>query len=129
MRRAAPTGRDRKLQARGFGRRGEWAALALLLVKRYRILARNFSAPGGEIDLVASRGETIVFVEVKARPEVEAARTAISMEKRQRIGRAARAWISHNRWSTGYNFRGDAVFVSRSRWPEHLEDAFELDLM
>ncbi len=125
----ASPGRDKKLRARGFGRRGEWAALAVLTLKRYRILARNYSAPGGEIDLVVTKGETIAFVEVKARPEVEAARTAISAEKRRRIARAARAWISQNRWSRGYVLRGDAVFVSPRRWPEHLENAFELDLM
>jgi len=78
MKSAPDQGRDKKQRARGFGRLGEWAALALLLCKRYRVLARNFSAPGGEIDIVARKGDTIAFVEVKARPHVEAARTAIS---------------------------------------------------
>ncbi len=120
--------RDRKLRARGFGRRAEWAALALLLFKRYRVLARNFSASGGEIDIVARKGDTIAFVEVKARPDVEAARTAISSKKRQRMARAARAWLGKNRWANGYCLRADAVFVAPRRWPEHLENAFELDL-
>jgi putative endonuclease len=123
-----PTGLEKKLRARGFGRRGEWAALAMLLCKRYRVLARNYSSAGGEIDLVVMRGETIAFVEVKARPDVEIARTAISFEKRRRIVRATRAWIGQNKWSAGYNLRGDAVFISPRRWPEHLENAFELDL-
>lgn len=119
--------RERRQRARSFGRAGEWAALAWLLLRRYRILQRNFLAPGGEIDLVICRGDTVAFVEVKARPQVEMARTAITEQKRRRIERAARAWLSRNRWANGYNLRGDAVFVSRGRWPEHLEGAFELD--
>ncbi len=121
--------RDRKLRARGFGRRGEWKALALLTLTGHRVLARNFIASGGEIDLVAAKGSTIVFVEVKARPAVETARTAISERKRRRIARAARAWLSQNRWANGYVLRADAVFVSPWRWPEHLENAFDLDLI
>ena len=128
MTRAPRNAREKKLRARGFGRRGEWAALAWLALKRYRVLARNFSAPGGEIDIVAQKGDTIAFVEVKARPSVEAARTAISAEKRRRVSRAARSWLSRNRWAAGYCLRADAMFISPRRWPEHLESAFELDL-
>ncbi len=118
--------RGNRQRASSFGRRGEWAALALLVLKGYRILARNFLAPGGEIDLVVCKGRTIAFVEVKARPAVETARTAITDQKRRRISHAARAWLGRNRWATGYNFRADAVFVAPRRWPEHLENAFEL---
>ena len=123
-----PTRREKRQRARAFGLRGEWAAMALLTIKGYRILARNFSAAGGELDLVVARGRAIAFVEVKARPEVEAARVAITEEKRRRIARAARAWLGRNRWTEGYALRADAVFVSPRRWPEHLENAVELDL-
>ncbi len=121
--------REKRQRARGFGRRGEWAALILLVLKGYRILARNYSAPGGEIDLIICRGQAIAFVEVKARPEIEAARTAISEQKRRRVARAARAWLSQNRWANGYNLRVDAVFVSPRRLPEHLSAAFDLELI
>lgn len=59
--------RDRR-HAAGFGRRAEWLAALLLSLKGYRILARNYVVRGGEIDLVARRGSTVIFVEVKARP-------------------------------------------------------------
>jgi putative endonuclease len=120
--------REERRRALGFGRRGEWAALALLALKGHRILARNFVAPGGEIDLVVCRGKTVAFVEVKARPGVEEARVAIGEQKRRRVARAARAWLSQNRWANGYALRADAVFVAPRRWPEHLIDAYELDL-
>jgi putative endonuclease len=115
-------------RARAFGRHAEAAALALLYCKGYRILARRYLAPGGEIDLVAARGDTIAFVEVKARPAMEAARTAITEEKRRRISRAAAHWISRNRGVTGRNFRGDAIFLERWGWPQHVAGAFELDI-
>ncbi len=127
MSNAPSPGRDRRA-ARGFGTRAEWAALALLTLKGYRVLARNFNAPGGEIDLIAQRGETIAFIEVKARPDLGQAAIAITEQKRRRIGRAAAVWLRQNRWAVAYTLRGDAVFAAPRRWPRHLLDAFALDL-
>ena len=127
MSRSATPQRDRH-GARSFGIRAEWVALGLLLVCGYRVLARNFRAPGGEIDLIAQRGRTIAFVEVKARPVMDQALTAITEQKRRRIARAARAWLARNRWASAYTLRGDAVFVAPRRLPRHLPAAFELDL-
>jgi putative endonuclease len=57
------------------------------------ILARNWRAAGGELDLAALEGDTLVFVEVKARTHAfPADRPAISGAQRRRIGRAARAF-------------------------------------
>ena len=49
------------------GRRGEEAAVRLLLAKGYTILARNWRVRSGELDIVARDGRTLVFVEVKTR--------------------------------------------------------------
>lgn len=120
--------RDRK-KARRFGLRAETIALFWLVLRGYRVVGRNFLAPGGEIDLIAVRGSTICFVEVKARGTLDEARTAITPQKRLRIIRAVRVWITRNRWSTGYTLRGDAIFIAPRRWPRHLAGAFELELM
>jgi putative endonuclease len=120
--------RDRK-GARRFGLRAETIALFWLVLRGYRVLGRNFSAPGGEIDLIAIRGRTICFIEVKARATLDEARTAITPQKRHRIIRAVRVWISRNRWSSGYTLRADAIFIAPRRWPRHLVGAFELELM
>ena len=120
--------RSRRRAARGFGLRAEAAALALLLCKGYRILARRYLAAGGEIDLIAARGGTIAFVEVKGRPALDLARIAITEEKRRRISRAAAHWIGRHRGVTGINFRGDAIFVAPWGWPRHVVGAFELDI-
>jgi len=49
------------------GRAGEDAALSLYLRAGYRLVARNWRSPLGELDLVLMRGQTLVFCEVKAR--------------------------------------------------------------
>jgi len=128
MNNAPPPGRDRQA-ARTFGIRAEWAALALLTLTGHRVLARNFVAPGGEIDLIAQRGQTIAFIEVKARPDMDQALIAITEQKRRRIARAAQIWLRQNRWAATYALRGDAVFIAPRRLPRHLPAAFELDLM
>ena len=117
-----------RLAANAFGRRAERVATLLLFAKGYRVLARNFTVRGGEIDLVARRGATIAFVEVKARPSLEEALGAVSEAKRRRIGRAAAVWLARNPWAAALTLRGDGVFLAPGRWPRHVADAFALEL-
>jgi len=111
-----------------FGLRAESIAALLLRLKGYQLLDRRFAAAGGEIDLVARRGETIAFVEVKARDDLNAAAEAITTAKRHRIGRAARVWLARNPWAAALNLRGDAVFVAPGRLPRHLASAYRLEI-
>ena len=122
---ARPTKARRR--AHRFGLRAESIAALLLRVKGYQVLDRRFSAAGGEIDLVARRGATIAFVEVKARDGLDAAAEAITEAKRRRIGRAARVWLARNPWAAALNLRGDAVFVAPGRLPRHLAAAYRLE--
>ncbi|TVR09230.1 MAG: YraN family protein [Salinarimonadaceae bacterium] len=123
---AVPTRATRRLALRR-GFLAEWAALLFLMLKGYRPLARRFAAAGGEIDLVMRRGRTVVFVEVKARRALDAAREAIGESKRRRFRRAARAWMARNPWCADWTLRADAVFVAPGRAPAHLVDAFPLE--
>ena len=108
------------------GRRGETWAAALMLMKGYRILARRFHAGGGEIDLVVKRGDTIVFVEVKARHLLDDAVIAISSQKELRLSRAVRYWLARNPWAANMTLRCDAVFVARRKLPRHVPDVATL---
>jgi putative endonuclease len=119
--------RDRQA-ARDFGLRAETVAALWLRLKFYQIIARNFRVPGGEIDIVARRGDVVAFVEVKARPRMEVAQEAIHAVKIARISRAARFWLARNRWAADLVLRGDAVFVAPGKPPLHVADAFTLDL-
>ncbi|MCC2097617.1 MAG: YraN family protein [Hyphomicrobiales bacterium] len=110
------------------GLRAEWIAEAVLRLKFYRILARRYSAPGGEIDLIAARKDVIVFVEVKYRRDLDTARTAITWRKRQRISRAVRHWLARHPQAASRILRGDAVFLAPRTWPVHEQNVFELGL-
>jgi putative endonuclease len=115
-------------RAHRFGLRAELVAELMLRLKGYQVLSRRFAAAGGEIDLVARRGATVAFVEVKARDNLEAALNAIDPGKRRRISRAARVWLARNPWAAGLNLRCDAVFIAPGRLPRHFAAAYRLDL-
>lgn len=108
------------------GLRAEWVAALWLSCKFYKILARRYRVRGGEVDLIAKRGRTIAFVEVKARGALEDAMTAITEEKRRRFSRAAARWLSANPWAADHVLRADAVFLAPGRLPRHQEAAMEL---
>jgi putative endonuclease len=120
--------RAARRRAHIFGLRAEWIAVAWLVVRGYRILARRYSAAGGEIDIIARRGTTVAFVEVKARPVLDEAAIAIDETKRRRLSRAARAWLTRNPWAMSATLRGDAVFIAPGRLPRHLPAAYLLDI-
>ena len=110
------------------GHRAEWIALLFLVMKGYRPLARRYAASGGEIDLIMVRGDTIAFIEVKARGLMVDALSAITARKRQRFSRAVRTWLTRNAWAEGKTWRADAVFIAPKQWPQHIVSAFELEM-
>jgi putative endonuclease len=110
------------------GHRAEGIALLFLLLKGYRPLARRYAAAGGEIDLIVMRGDTIAFVEVKARGLMDDALGAITATKRRRFSRAVRAWLARHPWAATKTWRADAVFVAPRRFPQHVAAAFELEM-
>lgn len=107
------------------GLRAETLAALLLRLKGYRVLARRYPAPVGEIDIVARRGRTLAFVEVKARPSLELALEAIRPFQRARIQRGAEAFLSRHPHLAGLDLRFDAVLVVPGRRPLHMTNAFE----
>ncbi|WP_201861767.1 YraN family protein [Microvirga soli] len=110
------------------GHRAEWIALLFLISKGYRPLARRYAASGGEIDLIVMRGDTIAFVEVKARGLMDDALLSITARKRQRFSRAVRAWLARNEWAANRTWRADAVFIAPKTWPKHIVSVFELEM-
>ena len=117
---------DARRAAYVYGLRAETAATLWLQARLYKILARNFRAHGGEIDIVARRGRTIVFVEVKARGDLDNAAIAITPQKQRRFSQAVGRWLAGNPWAMAFTLRADAIFLAPGRLPRHLENAFEL---
>lgn len=121
----AGDGKAARQAARRRGARAETVAALWLRLKGYRIVARGFTIRGGEIDIVARRGRTLAFVEVKYRPESSAAAEAITVRKRRRLGLAARAWLAANPRQAGLHVRFDAVLISPGHMPRHIEGAWD----
>ena len=121
MRRRTPV--DRRAAERR-GRAAEMAAADLMRAGGYTLLAHRFRGPAGEIDLIARRGRTIVFVEVRARPTLEAGAWSVTVEKRRRLVRAAEGWLSRNPQFADFDLRFDVILLAPGEDPCHLQDAF-----
>ncbi|MFN3891226.1 MAG: YraN family protein [Beijerinckiaceae bacterium] len=117
---------DKRREAYMLGLRAETLAALRLRLTGWRIIERRFLAGGGEIDLVAIRGDCIAFVEVKARASVQAAAESITPQKMQRMRRAANAWLARNPWAARKTLRADAVFLAPRAWPRHEVNIFDL---
>jgi putative endonuclease len=101
------------------GRRAESLAAWWLRLKGWTILARRVRTPVGEVDLVARRGRTVAFVEVKARSSAEQAALALDDYRLRRVAAAAEA-LAHRYARAGDDVRIDALFIVPRRLPRHL---------
>jgi putative endonuclease len=108
------------------GSRGEDQATAYLREQGYAIIRRNFRIGKAEIDIIARKGDLLVFVEVKTRtndafgyPE-----EFVNRRKQGMILNAADAYIQHTNWKEDIRF--DIIAITMTCPPElfHIEDAF-----
>lgn len=116
-----------KIDAYRFGRLAERACGWRLRLTGYRIVCRGYRAAGGEIDIIARRGGTIAFIEVKARRKPADAIQALGRGQRRRIERAALAFLARHPEFSSLDARFDLMIVTRRRWPRHLAGAWTLD--
>ena len=103
----------------------EARAAAYLTVKGYRILAKRFRTPYGEIDIVARKRGLLAFVEVKARASLDEAAYAVTPRQQARIIDAAQAWLMAHPEHAEYELRFDAMLIAPRRLPRHLLAAFD----
>lgn len=101
------------------GRGAERLAAWWLRLHGWRILAQRARVPGGEVDLIARRGRTLAFVEVKARASAEAAGFALDEWRLRRVVTAAER-LTPRYMREGDDVRIDAVFIVPGRLPRHL---------
>jgi putative endonuclease len=126
MREARP-GSETRRRAWRRGREAEFLCVLALRLKLYRILARDYRTPVGEIDIVARRGKLIVGIEVKARDSVEAAAHSVSPRQRRRVERALQYFLKGRADLGGHDLRFDVMLVAPGRWPHHLRNAWLAD--
>jgi putative endonuclease len=117
--------RREKIAAFRLGLSAESRAAILLIAKGYRILARRWKTPFGEIDIVARRRGTLVFVEVKARARADDAAEAVTGRNQRRIIAAAELWLARNPADAQRDIRFDVVLVTPGKIPEHIPNAFD----
>ncbi|MBT0653812.1 YraN family protein [Geomobilimonas luticola] len=116
---------------RSVGARGEEVAVAFLKGKKYVILERNFRCKGGEVDIVARDGGTIVFVEVKSRRSESYGPPQLSVTpfKQRQISKAALTWLAKNRQhDASARFDVIAILLLNHQVPaiDHILNAFDL---
>ncbi len=110
---------NRRERAEKRGRRGEAIAALWLRLHGWRIVGQRLKTPRGEVDLVARRGKTVAFIEVKARTKQGDLATAIDGWRLRRVAAAAEQLLP--RYGKGAeNMRIDVILVAPWRWPHHL---------
>src|SRR5256885_3096104 len=119
------TPRPERQVAFALGLSAERRAAALLIAKGYRIVARRFRSPVGEIDIVARRRGTLVFVEVKARGRFDDAAEAVIVRQQHRIIAAAEAWLATHPNDINCDMRFDVMLVAPKSLPRHIVAAFD----
>jgi putative endonuclease len=107
------------------GLSAESRAAMLLIAKAYRIVARRWKTPFGEVDIVARRRRDLVFVEVKARDTFDDAAEAVTERSKQRIVAAAEAWLAHHPDDAQCFIRFDVILVAPGKMPRHIVNAFD----
>ena len=110
-------------EAERYGRGAErWAELYLRL-KFYRVLARRYKTPVGEIDLIVRRGRVIAFVEVKTRKTAAELDFAVDEHRLARVAAAAEI-LGPRYCQAGDDMRVDVVLIAPRAKPRHIENAW-----
>jgi putative endonuclease len=108
-----------RVEAFQTGLSAETRAAAYLMAKGYRILAKRFRTPYGEIDIVARKRGLLAFVEVKARASLDEAAYAVTPRQQARIIDAAQAWLMAHPEHAEFELRFDAMLIAPRRLPRH----------
>ena len=117
--------RPERITAFRTGLSAESRAAAYLLAKGYRIVARRFRSPVGEIDIIARGRGILIFVEVKARATFDEAAISVLPRQQRRIAGAAGAWLAAHPEDAMTAMRFDVILVAPGRIPRHIPGAFE----
>ncbi len=112
-----------RAEREAFGRWGERRAAWWLRLKGWRIVATRIKVRAGEIDLVARRGRTTAFIEVKTRTNPAELDFAIDDYRLRRVVAAVNA-VSHLHARPGDDISIDVMLIAPGRWPRHLANVW-----
>jgi len=123
---------EKRQRAYRYGLSAERLAVWWLRFKGYRILAERYRNGGGEIDIVAKKGNAIIAVEVKARRTLAECEESIAPWKQQKIARAVEGLLAGQGAKLGlanhhdHDIRFDVIWVAPKRLPVHIKDAWRM---
>ena len=103
----------------GRGQRAEILAAWALRLKGFRVMARRYACPTGEVDLIIRKKQLVAFVEVKRRDTETAALAALTEQQWRRIETSADIFMARRPHLAACSWRFDAVVVVPRRWPVH----------
>ncbi|MBK6801205.1 YraN family protein [Novosphingobium sp.] len=104
------------------GRRGETLAAWYLRFKGWRIVAQRVKTPRGEVDLIARRGRTLAFIEVKWRATAAQLDHAVDPYRLRRVAAAAEVLAARHA-RPGDTLRIDVLLLAPGRFPRHMANA------
>lgn len=106
------------------GKLGEWIAEKYLKLHFYKVLERNFKTKTGEIDIIAKKKNTIVFVEVKLRTSIEKGlpREAVNYRKQKHIQNTALCYLKYKNCMES-DIRFDVIEILNFKIT-HIKNAF-----
>ncbi|MDX9826817.1 MAG: YraN family protein [Spirochaetia bacterium] len=115
------------LSSTGFGRAGEDLIASILVSEGWKLLERNYRAGRGEIDIIAERGNLIVFIEVKRWRSLGCLdlSRAVNADKIHRIIETSKIYLSTYRKYKNRRIRYDVIFLFRDGIPMRYEGAFD----
>jgi len=121
---------EKQTHTRGRGRSAEADGVAWLQSHGFRIIERNVEYKAGEIDVVALEGDTLCFVEIKARATAQFGEAiwAVTRRKQRQIAAAASLYLAQKAHQGACRFDVLAMDGGRDGWRYTLvRDAFQLE--
>lgn len=106
--------RQRGARAEKWGRAAEVQAAAAYAARGAVVVEARARTAGGEIDLVVREGDTLVFVEVRARATHAAALESVDASKRARFAQAVEAYLADAPVDPDQNIRLDVAALDRA---------------
>jgi putative endonuclease len=113
-----------KKAAYDFGILAETLSVLYLRLKLYSIIERRYKTYAGEVDIIAKRAKSIVFIEVKARKNSKDTHEVLSRRQQIRITRAAQVFLSNNKKFGASNIRFDLILFT-PKFIKHIKNAWE----
>lgn len=114
----------RRAEAEQQGRRAEWLAAWWLRLQGWRILAQRVKLKAGEVDLIARKGRTVAFIEVKWRKDAWQLSAAIDAHRLRRVARAAEI-LGGKYTGPKDDLRIDVILMAPGKWPHRIANAWQ----